>query len=272
MFNKICILGLLLVYSFGYSKELLWNRDFEIGTTDHWSIGRPKILKFEIEKQNIFNGKNSALISLPGGVVSISYVSQRIPVSPNTIYMASGYFYDADFDHEIGYAYIEILWFNNGQKVSYNRSLSTTLNSTNWQFLTTGRVQSPPNANFAEFRIIVNKINISEFPKKIYIDDLSFQEIGKVQSSNMFEPKNYPNPFNPRPPKLEKTLIHIPQNILGNKLEIRIYSLSGDKINTIYSSEWNGKDSNNEYVQPGIYFYIVETDKGKAKGKMTVVK
>ncbi|MDI6641575.1 MAG: T9SS type A sorting domain-containing protein [Elusimicrobiota bacterium] len=244
-----------------------------MGNTTYWLPDPAGNSKLEIEKNRVFNGKYSAYIYMYGNVVAETYVYQNIPVKSSTVYIGSGYFYDADFDYEVGYAYIEIRWFNrSGQQISYDRSLSNTTNSSNWQFLTTGNIISPSDAAIASVCVVVNKIRTSDFSKKVYIDDLSFNEVGEIKSSSITEPKNYPNPFNPRPPRLQKTEIVIPEGIEGSNLEIHIYSVSGDKIKTIYSSTWDGKDANNEYVQPGIYFYVIQTDKGSAKGKMTVIK
>jgi len=275
-YTTIWIFAVFLVMSIVLStsgKELLSNRDFEISTTDYWSPDPSGNSKFEIEKQRVFNGKYSAYIYMYSDTVAETYVYQQLNVKPDTIYTGSGYFYDSDFDTEVAHGYINIIWLDaTGRELSSNSSISITENSSNWQYITTGRIRAPSSAKTAIFCVMVNKIRTSDSSKKIYIDDLSFVEESEVKSGDISVPKNYPNPFNPRPPKSEKTKIIIPEKLLGEKLEIQIYSLSGDKVRTIYSSEWDGKDSDNQYVQPGVYFYIVETEKGRAKGKMTVIK
>jgi len=88
------------------------------------------------------------------------------------------------------------------------------------------------------------------------------------------EPKNSPNPFNP---KREITKIYIPQDLRGNTLKVRIYNIAGELVREIDSgvltrAEWDGKNDDGDIVSNGIYLYVVETDKGKARGKITVIK
>lgn len=275
MFNKIFILSFLLIFSVlqGFCKELLYNRNFELGSTTYWLPDPSGNSKLQIDTNRVFNGDYSANIYMYSDVVAETYVYQDRTVKPNYVYIGSGYFYDSDFDYEVAYGYIKIIWMNSsGKQISSNSSISVTANSSNWQYLTTGKVIAPSDAVSARFSVVVNKIRTSDSSEKIYIDDLSFVEVGEVKSEDKPVPKNYPNPFNPRPPKIERTYIVIPETLKAETLKIDIYSVSGDKIKTIYTSEWDGKDSDDKYVQPGVYFYIVQTEKGRAKGRMTVVK
>jgi subtilisin family serine protease len=87
---------------------------------------------------------------------------------------------------------------------------------------------------------------------------------------------NYPNPFNPK--NGEETTIDIPQNIAGSYLKVKIYNIAGELVCTkqrgasSYYVKWNGKNGDGEVVASGIYFYTAETNKGRAKGKLTLIK
>lgn len=69
--------------------------------------------------------------------------------------------------------------------------------------------------------------------------------------------RNYPNPFNPE----TKISFSIPEN---SNIELIIYNIKGQKVKTLakiyfdkgnHSVIWNGKDSNDNLVGSGVYFY-----------------
>ena len=85
---------------------------------------------------------------------------------------------------------------------------------------------------------------------------------------------NYPNPFNP------ETKIKFSTERDSN-VEVTIYSLLGEKINTIqngqlsagtYNISWIGQDQSGNKVPSGVYFYEVRSDNRPAKGKMLLLK
>ena len=85
---------------------------------------------------------------------------------------------------------------------------------------------------------------------------------------------NYPNPFNP------ETKIKFSTERESN-VEVTIYSLLGEKINTIqsgqlsagtYNISWFGQDQSGNKVPSGVYFYEVRSDSRTAKGKMLLLK
>jgi len=85
---------------------------------------------------------------------------------------------------------------------------------------------------------------------------------------------NYPNPFNP------ETKIRFSTERNSN-VEVTIYSLLGEKVNTIqdsplnagtYNISWYGQDQNGNKVPSGVYFYEVRSDNRTAKGKMLLLK
>ncbi|MFL3007397.1 MAG: FlgD immunoglobulin-like domain containing protein [Candidatus Neomarinimicrobiota bacterium] len=85
---------------------------------------------------------------------------------------------------------------------------------------------------------------------------------------------NYPNPFNP------ETKIRFATERNSN-VEVTIYSLLGEKVNTIqngpmnagtYNITWYGQDLSGNKVPSGVYFYEVRSDNRTAKGKMLLLK
>ena len=85
---------------------------------------------------------------------------------------------------------------------------------------------------------------------------------------------NYPNPFNP------ETKIKFSTERDSN-VEVTIYSLLGEKVNTIqsgqlsagtYNISWFGQDQNGIKVPSGVYFYEVHSDNRTARGKMLLLK
>ena len=66
-----------------------------------------------------------------------------------------------------------------------------------------------------------------------------------------------------------------------SNVEVTIYSLLGEKVNTIqsgqlsagtYNISWFGQDQNGIKVPSGVYFYEVRSDNRTARGKMLLLK
>ena len=85
---------------------------------------------------------------------------------------------------------------------------------------------------------------------------------------------NYPNPFNP------ETKIKFSTEIESN-VHVTIYSLIGEKVNTIQSGQlragthnisWFGQDQSGNKVPSGVYFYEVKSNERTARGKMLLLK
>lgn len=85
---------------------------------------------------------------------------------------------------------------------------------------------------------------------------------------------NYPNPV------INSTEINyeLPNN---TNVNIAIYNLSGQKITTLvtgykkagcYTVKWDGKDSHNNKVNNGTYFYTLKTDNRRISNKLTILK
>ncbi|MBI5209054.1 MAG: right-handed parallel beta-helix repeat-containing protein [Elusimicrobia bacterium] len=83
---------------------------------------------------------------------------------------------------------------------------------------------------------------------------------------------NYPNPFGRAGTKFAYVLTQ------GGDVSIRIYSMSGQLVNTIYQSgkapgfnetAWNGKDMNGQEVARGLYRYQLRVIRGASESVMT---
>ncbi len=88
------------------------------------------------------------------------------------------------------------------------------------------------------------------------------------------ELKNYPNPFNP------ETTIDFTVPKAGN-VKLSIYNVKGQLVKTLvngkkdagkYQVVWKGKNTNNDKVASGIYFYRLETNSKSIYKKMLLMK
>ena len=66
--------------------------------------------------------------------------------------------------------------------------------------------------------------------------------------------------------------IHLP-----DKATVRIYSLSGDLVQTLQHEgsgtlAWNMLNSNGQGIAPGLYYYNVDSSVGTRIGKFAVIK
>jgi len=96
---------------------------------------------------------------------------------------------------------------------------------------------------------------------------------------NVVNAVSYPNPFNLS--KGGNVYFRIPSGFIGtSSMKIKIYNFAGELVKILDDSNetsvslayWNGKNEDGQYVSKGLYFYIVETEKGKLKGKLTIIK
>jgi len=80
-----------------------------------------------------------------------------------------------------------------------------------------------------------------------------------------------PNPYNPK----EGLLTFFGDGIVPDKTVIRIYTLGGELVKELKSSEkeivWDGTNNEGVTVVSGIYLYIYESPKEKGIGKFTVI-
>jgi hypothetical protein len=85
---------------------------------------------------------------------------------------------------------------------------------------------------------------------------------------------NYPNPFNPQ----TEIGFQIPK---ATEVELKIYNSKGQLVRTLadsyfpagtHSLVWDGKDSSNNAVGSGIYFYKLSADNSTQTRKMVLLK
>ncbi len=85
---------------------------------------------------------------------------------------------------------------------------------------------------------------------------------------------NFPNPFNPD----TAIKFDLKQN---SKVRLEIYNIKGQLVKTLleenlpassYTANWNGKDTNNNSVSSGIYFYKLSAGKFSEIKKCTLIK
>ncbi len=81
---------------------------------------------------------------------------------------------------------------------------------------------------------------------------------------------SYPNPFYPR--KQKYCIISAPPELGFEQLSVKIYDLSGMLVRNVTSQRWDGTNLNGETVATGSYFVVYDTLKGRAMGKMTILR
>lgn len=108
---------------------------------------------------------------------------------------------------------------------------------------------------------------------------LNSVEIGKeYKTTNVFgDIVVYPNPFNPSKYPLvtlkNKNAATMP---IGSNT-CKIFDLNGQlvkelKENRFFEFDWDGKNDSNKNCGSGIYFYLIETPQGSAKGKIVLIR
>ena len=106
------------------------------------------------------------------------------------------------------------------------------------------------------------------------IESGSFNYNGQEIPKSFKLGQNYPNPFNP------ETAINFELPIAA-KVTINVYNIKGERVAVVlnewmgagqHTIVWNGKDSRNEIVSSGIYFYEMQTEKFKSVKKMIMLK
>jgi len=100
---------------------------------------------------------------------------------------------------------------------------------------------------------------------------------GELSSENVY---NYPNPFNP---DLEPTNLRYSLAMTA-EVTIKIYDGSGNLVKTVINNvsqtggeeqiaSWDGKNSAEDIVANGVYFFIIESSRGeRAVGKIAVLR
>jgi len=105
---------------------------------------------------------------------------------------------------------------------------------------------------------------------------INFEDMYEGVDNNQFNVssitlQNSPNPFN----GTTTISFNAPKNI--NNAEVKIYNTRGQLVKSLIPNSnnevnWNGKDSNNNQVSNGIYFYKLETEYGTVSNKMLLTR
>lgn len=81
---------------------------------------------------------------------------------------------------------------------------------------------------------------------------------------------SYPNPF--LPARHASVTFTTPERVLGPLSEIRIYNAAGELVRSLKQSTWDGRNDDGDAVASGLYYYVLETGRGKARGKVTLIR
>jgi len=99
----------------------------------------------------------------------------------------------------------------------------------------------------------------------------SVQTASSYVAQSIVKAYTYPNPVYIS--KNQKAQFVVPDVIDdGATPKVRIYNIAGDTVKEGTMRDWDGKDNFGDVVPTGIYFFALETSKGKSTGKLTVVK
>ena len=123
---------------------------------------------------------------------------------------------------------------------------------------------------------IIDDVNYSDFIYSSLFDCISASTLGNENEINPTVFKlyqNHPNPFNPT------TRIRY-QLAKNSHVKIAIYNTLGKLVETLVdefqssgfrSIQWNGKNSNNDKVSSGIYFYSIQSGEFQVTKKMILL-
>ena len=123
---------------------------------------------------------------------------------------------------------------------------------------------------------IIDDVNYSDFIYSSLFDCISASTLGNENEINPTVFKlyqNHPNPFNPT------TRIRY-QLAKNSHVKIAIYNTLGKLVKTLVdefqssgfrSIQWNGKNSNNDKVSSGIYFYSIQSGEFQVTKKMILL-
>lgn len=248
------------------ATNLLKNPGFEGGKVN-WDEASDTV--FKIEEARIYNGYFSAeLYRYEAGEGGIS---QIIPVEGSKYYIASGYLYDSKENISGKIAVFFLKSSTDTEPISDFYS-DETRTEFSWRYLSTLPILAPKEANFCRVSVLfLQTTSYAPTYPKIYADDISFIELGKTEFTEKNNAICYPNPFNPNLSSVVS--IVVPERLKSNELEIKIFNIAGEIIKILNSTSlWDGRDDNGRIVYPGIYFFVIKTEKGTSKGKITVIK
>lgn len=81
-----------------------------------------------------------------------------------------------------------------------------------------------------------------------------------------------PNPFLPTIQPL--VTFTTPESLLAQPFhEVRIYTVAGELIRTLPQAfQWDGRNEHGDLVTTGLYHFVLETEGGKRRGKVTVIR
>lgn len=80
----------------------------------------------------------------------------------------------------------------------------------------------------------------------------------------------FPNPF--RPSSQSQATIEIPPGLDGAGLSIKIYTMSGELVRSLNTRSWDGRNDSGRQVASGVYLYLVQTERGKGRGRIAVLR
>ncbi len=80
----------------------------------------------------------------------------------------------------------------------------------------------------------------------------------------------FPNPF--RVGQDKSVTITVPVDIQGSKTKIKIYNTAGELVRETSNQSWDGKNNDGIFVGAGTYLFVVSTDKGNSRGRLSLIR
>lgn len=259
-------------------RELAINGGFETGSggvPEPWSnysgILRPN-------NEHALSGLYCAQLNGNSGTSSSKYIYQVVQdIQAGRNYCLSGYTLTNSAD--ISAVKLQIYFYSSddgtGSNIGAVDSNSVVLNDQDWQFLTTGVVQSPPESGSVKIRCTVTYI-APPVDASCYFDDISLEAVqSDFTRDASFEVSQ--SPFSPYGGGRYSESIISYSVTSASSVSLKIYDVNGRMVRTLMDTQiipsqglvaWDGKDDNGDIVPVGIYICYIEAVEGST-GKLT---
>ncbi len=276
-------LFLLLFISNLYAGNLVIDGDFESGTKQYWNDYG---LKKTPSGWNVITSTEGYIYSgvcaakLTDSNKSASYIYQVITVVSTSTYTASAHFYD-DFYETSGS--LAIYWYETGNGTGKNigKISTSTVNSSNWQYLSLENLTPPEKANSCKLELRIK--NVVDGTYSIYVDSITFVQLfhEEEQEEEIYdETENEDNQNQEqRKERISVTGLLIENNVIFTdktkpqttliyyglesefKVTIKIFDIKGNGVRILLDNcsvstgfvEWDGTDDFGNVLPIGVY-------------------
>ncbi len=249
-------------------QELAVNTGFETGTEgvpEKWSKYSGILMQNDIYA---LSGLYCAQLNGNSGTSSTKYIYQVVQdIQSGRNYCLSGY--TLKNNAHIADVKLQIYFYSSndgsGSNIGAVDSNSIILNDNQWQFLSTGVIQSPPESSSIKIRCTVTFI-APPVDASCYFDDISLEAVqsdfSRAASFTVSQ-----SPFSPYGGGRYSESIISYSVTSASSVSLKIYDVTGRMVRTLIDTEiipsqgsvaWDGKDDNGDVVPVGIYICHIE--------------